>query len=259
MLRIFILFFYVTTCINLSAQKKAPVGTIWLRDNVYIDQQPVATIHYREYEYALRKLYKFQLDSLEYYVQTLPYYGKKQILDFSKSNMPANPDSAQFIISPNATVNWPNWVALRPYVYGPKYNYYPVVQVSKEIAIKFCRWRTAMVQMLYSGLENRSERTRHYRKIKYRLPTAAEWNYAIEKFSLLKELRFVKADKGDILPELKKGFNNFLLAPLSELVSDSNIVKGRNWKNPELPFTASTAYIGPTDWIGFRCVCEVED
>lgn len=245
---------YTTVC-----TKESAYGTIWLRDNIYIDQHPAANIHYREYEYALRKLYKFQLDSLEQYVQALPYYGKRQILNFSKTNVPANPDSSQFMISPNATTSWPNWVAIRPYVYGPKYNYYPVVQVSKDIAIKFCRWRTAMVQMLYSAIENRSERNRHYRKITYRLPTADEWNYAIEKFTLLKELRFVKAGKGEILPELKKGFNNFLLAPISELVSDSSIIKGRNWKQPELPITASKIYNGPTDWIGFRCVCEVEE
>lgn len=259
MFRLFILLFCCTSCLPLSAQKKAPPGTIWLHNNIYIDKKPVATVYYREYEYALGKLYRFQLDSLEKYVNELPYYGNKLFLNFAKTKMPANPDSAKFIISPTATTTWLNWVALRPYVYGPKYNHYPVVQVSKEIAAWFCRWRTAMVQMLYSNFENRSERNSHYRKIKYRLPTTDEWNYAVEKFSALRDIKFANAKKLEILPELKTGANTFLLTPLSELVGDSSIVKGRSWKYPNLSLTATTPYQGPTDWIGFRCVCEVED
>lgn len=253
------LLFTLFISLNIYAQKKAPVGTIWLRNNIYIDMLPVSNISYREYEYSLGKIYGFYMDSLERFASQLPYYGLTYRPTKWNNNIPANPDSQIYKITLPSAIGLNNWIDLKAYTYQFKYIYYPVVYVSREIAALFCLWRTYMVRINYANRETFLERNRYYRRITYRLPTSEEWNYAVEKFTSLRDLKFVTGKKQETLPKLKYYHNLFMLTPLSEIVSDSNIVKGPNWKNPTVSFTGSTQYKGPSDLIGFRCVCEVED
>ena len=64
-----------------------------------------------------------------------------------------------------------------------------------------------------------------------------------------------------LLNEQKYELKRFCLTNFSEMVAEKNVAKGKNWKeiatinNPN----ATCHYSKPTDWLTFRCVCEVED
>lgn len=262
-MRIGFLIFVVEFCslTNSSfAQKENPVGTIWLRDNLYIDATPLLNVHYREYEYYMRTFARFNLDTLQQIVAAAPYYGYSvnKLID----TLTPNADSARYKINQTAPVTWNNWVDYKTYLNNPAYNFYPLINISHDLAIEFCKWRTAMVQLSYSAVaSSREMREKHHKKIKYRLATKEEWEYALTKFKNSKELCELKPKRNETLPKVKAKKHCFTLANLSEIVAERTVVKGCNWKRTECKedLNATFESTAAADCITFRCVCEVED
>ncbi len=129
-------------------------GVLWLKDNIYIDETEVTNLHYLEYCYWTFK--------------SKPEKFKYLLLDTLKWS----------------TDNYGSFKLSNYYLRHPSYRDYPVVGISYQQAVDYCKWRTDMVNcMLYNkqiGKKKWSfDSTINYpKKVLYRLPTFNEWTYA---------------------------------------------------------------------------------
>ncbi|MCB2410273.1 formylglycine-generating enzyme family protein [Hymenobacter lucidus] len=68
---------------------------------------------------------------------------------------------------------------VRGYFTNPFYRLYPVVGISYEQVLEYCRWRSRRVTKLLNESRGiQSLRDRDYVRVTYRLPTEAEWEFA---------------------------------------------------------------------------------
>jgi len=277
---------------KIPAQKFTPPGTIWLRDNVFIDETEISNFSYMEFLYWLNRKNKSQ-----YYLM-LP-----DTQCWTRSDI----GSADKLIS--------------LYADHPAFRDRPAVGISYQQAVEFCNWRSDRVNELLYIRENKLKfhpdsnfATRAPKKVKYRLPTKEEWEYAaaagleycifpmgyesITNYNIpvnntleyhnyfLKDFRAIdkicnKAiEVGCPTVDVYSGKPNRyglyqVMGNISELTADT-LVKGFNYSLPifniersetergsytmnslTYSYTISKKYKRPEPWIGFRCVCEV--
>lgn len=142
---------------KVAKQKLVPPGTIWLRDSTFMDITEVRNLDYLEFMYWTRRL-----DSTNY----------KSIL-------------------PDTTCWWSSGMATGPYIdyylRHPAYWDYPVVGVSYDQAVSFCKWREDRInQCLYikkhplpkNAPPDSIWRINAPRYIECRLPNREEWEYS---------------------------------------------------------------------------------
>ncbi|UOQ51314.1 formylglycine-generating enzyme family protein [Hymenobacter cellulosivorans] len=68
---------------------------------------------------------------------------------------------------------------VRGYFTNPFYRLYPVVGISYEQVLEYCRWRSRTVtRLLNEGRSIRNSRDPKFVRVTYRLPTEAEWEFA---------------------------------------------------------------------------------
>jgi formylglycine-generating enzyme required for sulfatase activity len=131
-------------------------GVLWLKDNIYIDETEVTNLHYTEYFFFIQRTRPDQYASLL-------------------------PDTLTWITDEFGSPPYSVY-----YLRHPAYRDYPVVGLSYEQAVKYCDWRTDMVNcMLYNtklGIKKyRFDSTFNYpKRVKYRLPSKKEWEYAAQ-------------------------------------------------------------------------------
>jgi sulfatase modifying factor 1 len=248
---------------------KNPPGTVQVEDNLFIDEFEVSNVNWIEYMYWTKQIYG--LDSEEY---------KAVITD---------------------TLVWRRPEAYNePYVQyyhkHPAYHNYPVVGISYEQAIAFCKWRTDRVNEAIYIKENKikpeigqqfPEAPQVY---KYRLPTKAEWekvaridyskriekkmnrkkNKGKERHNLLGNDKDQGPDnalknKPDITNRVDSYWPNAIgvynmIGNVGEMVQ-GKFVKGGGWRTRPEHATVEIdfEYVKPKDWVGFRCVCEKVD
>ena len=140
----------------------APPGTIQVNDSLYADITEVANVHWREY-----LLYLSNFDTANY---------SKQL-----------PDT--LVWETDSTENDYKQYYLR----HPSFNDYPVVGISYDQALSFCRWRTFAANFYIYITENKFRNWRKHLqdsipiRFYYRLPTAAEWELIASGNLSLKE------------------------------------------------------------------------
>jgi len=138
------------TVLKKNPTKGNPPGTVQINDTLYIDQTEVTNISWREYLYYLSDSRKEESKYQSALPDTLVW----------NSDTSASPLSEY-------------------YHRHPSFNNYPVVGISYEQAIEFCKWRTyAANQGIY--LEKMKNPMTHLKdsfpiKFYYRLPTQEEW------------------------------------------------------------------------------------
>jgi formylglycine-generating enzyme required for sulfatase activity len=278
---------------KIPKQKLTPFGTIWIKDNLFMDETEITNFSYHEF------LSWLQRKGPKKYIEMLPDTNCwiRADVGFTESN-------------PLNTL----------YIHHKVYKEYPVVGVSYQQAIEFCEWRTNMVNTYYYMHErklkyNYDNAAAYFaeapKKVKYRLPTKEEWEYAAaaglpyeayplgyEKLTNKKNwpvsntleyyiyYKKIFADYKDTIftceptnPVYNGKCNKYglyhMLGNVSELTADT-LVKGLNFSsgiysidreetsNGSYTIKAQTynykidkKYIRPEPWIGFRCICEV--
>jgi len=267
-------------------QTYTPPGTIWLKDNLFIDKAEVPNVGYREFIYSINQQHRRRSYCDSMLPDTL-VWGNRRLQGV---------------------------YAAYYYLRHPYYQDYPVVGISYYQALEFCKWRTEQVNYyvaitkkqatwdpatIYMGVQY----------VKYRLPTDKEWDYAasaglnhcqypfgyeriIDKNNIevsntaeYSNLFFQKskcysdtANAGDSIyydgcvqsvffgEPNKYGIYN-MLGNVSEIIADSTI-KGLSYRDflngPnsheehfEYDYTIDFPYKGPRAWLGFRCIAEV--
>ena len=254
------------TIFKKNPTKGNPPGTVQINDTLFIDQTEVANIYWREYLYYLSDVEKEE--------------GKYQ---------DALPD----------TLVWRNQLAycepiVEYYFRHPSYNSYPVVGISYEQAVKFCKWRTFVVNFgEYVRENNIKDYQAHLKdtfpiRFYYRLPTKEEWemiaagNLAIEKFPYGykdvylnwrgKKTRLFNcifpgtiSDTGlsgklyttatkTFLPNSFQTYN--MIGNVAEMVFEKGIAKGGSFYHQldSCKILIDQNYSDPQMWLGFRCV-----
>lgn len=269
--------------------KLVPPGTVWLRDNLFIDETEVTNFSWLEYTQWVKgnDLEKHEATLLDTICWIRADIGFNQ----------ANP-------------------LIKLYFRSRAYRNYPVVGISYEQAIEYCNWRTDMVNaFIYirdNKIQHRADSMKIYirkapKKVKFRLPTKEEWEYAaaaglnynlyplgyesitdkrhypanntLECYTLFKKV-FIDRDTlvcVDPTEPVYSGKPNRyglyqILGNVSELIADS-MVKGLNYSKPiysiereentdvirtqTYNYKLTEKYKRPEPWLGFRCVCEV--
>lgn len=185
---------------------------------------------------------------------------------------------------PDTTV-WKSKPLQAYYLRHGAYNYYPVVGVSYEQVLSYCRWKTSELNTLYTkkeyekyGLKNSYYPT----KVICRLPTAEEW-YTMAR-SKKSETNSVKVEQqrkrsirdlrhyGNSLKENSDvpghvysfksnaiGVYN-IASNVSEMSQKLGLALGENWldnKTKHISTEERKEYIKPEQWLGFRVVVEL--
>lgn len=112
---------------------------------------------------------------------------------------------------------------------------YPVVGISYEQAVQYCKWRSKQVNEKYK---------KH--NTTYKLPSEQEWEKIYEHVN--------KREYHDTLYHYKniKKIRG-ICDNVSEMTDKPNIAKGGDWTNKE-QCNAIIKYNSPQNWLGFRCI-----
>lgn len=244
-------------------QKKTfrPPGTVQIVDNFFFDETEIRNIDWKEYVSYQKK--NFGIDSEQY--QT------------------ALPDTLVWTNN-DSTYNEP---FIKTYYQHPAYNDYPVVGVSYEQATTYCTWRTQAVQEMLQANDIEGPKAFHYR-----LPSKTEWELIAstgfsektkkkldskrykgrhlynfkyksreerKQFGKLGDFAHMPAPVEAYFPNKYEVHN--LFGNIAEMVAEKGIAKGGSWAHyyeDIFPTNKDISYEKPTRWLGFRCVCEVE-
>lgn len=237
----------------LKAQKnnpsKTPPGTIFINDSLYIDKTPVTNIMYLEFLNSLENFWSLEKHDL---IKKLPKYGINDTI--LQKKWPIRDVNLYINMSINEGYVLNKTLKIRNYLFHPTYTHFPVLQITKEQAEMFCKWRTDMVMLLWAAYsKTKDERSLFPKKIKYRIPTKQECQYAITFF---KQVNKFEASKKTKRPPYKFNIKNhkaddkFFIYNISEYTLNG-VPIGENWKN-------KSSKNGPNDYTGFRCICEIE-
>jgi formylglycine-generating enzyme required for sulfatase activity len=258
------LFIIVLGCASQKQFKSAilPPGTVQVNDSLFFDKTEVSNIGWREYLHYL--------------------------LDLKK-------DTAAFLKAlPDSTVLDKDDPITQYYFAHPGFNTYPVVSVSYEQAIEYCKWRTyAANQALYFKEQNIKDPALHLDetfpiRFIYRLPTKQEWeriassgidssSKVFRKFNKKSLPGYNTKERIDAINK-KQASNNLSLSfspvtagksfypgkygtynmtgNVAEMTIEKGIAKGGSFAQSldSCLYNMEQRYTKPEQWLGFRCV-----
>ncbi len=247
----------ITTAFTLSSKKQfIPPGTVQINDTLFADDFEISNFYWQEFEWW-----------------TINAYGK-----YSKEHLAVLPD----------TLVWRDSLSHNePYVqyyYRHKaYSDYPVVGISYEQALGYCKWRTERVKTFLSIKKNFK-----HPDFEYRLPTKREWELFSEgatrflynngkdqngqislNFRYMTDAMVksgVKPKYVDVTNPVKSYEKNHfglynVVGNVSEMIMEKGISKGAGWIHTveECLIGKDIPYTKPKAWLGFRCVCIIKN
>jgi len=236
-------------CLSFTKEKTfIPPGTVQINDTLFADEAEITNNAWQEYEFW-----------------TASIYGKN-----SKEHLATLPDTLVW-----REKNSYNEPYVQYYYRHPAYKEYPIVGVSYEQAIAYCKWRTERVKSVLTV-----KKIFKIQNFEYRLPSKTEWEKLAETSSLFLSNKG-KNEKGayqvncahpdtigtpypDVTAPVysywKNSFGLFnMTGNVAEMVSEKGISKGGGWRNnlEECRVGKDTEYTKPSAWLGFRCVCVI--
>lgn len=246
----------VTTGFTVRAKKQfTPPGTVQINDTLYADECEINNFSWQEYESWTKNI-----------------YGKN-----SKEHIASLPDTLVWR-EPNSY----NEPYVQYYYRHPAYKDYPVVGISYEQAVAYCKWRTERVKTFLTRKKDFANQN-----FEYRLPTKAEWEKLAESSTVflnnntknakgLYQVNCVHpydtlgiasshSNNADVTAPVYSYWKNYLglynmVGNVAEMVNEKGICKGGGWRMmPEdCRVGKDKVYAKPTSWLGFRCICVVK-
>ncbi len=239
---------------SLKELKMSPPGTVWLHDNIYIDMVLVTNADYSDFLYTVADYYSPETQKE---IQNIPLYNLKW-KKFFENLYQIGPDEKylkQIELDYFKHLSWTNDSdKMFSYFDSEEYAYHPVINVSYEQANEYCKWRTDMVKLAYSmNTKNKKQRAFFYTNFQYRLPTQKEWEEAYAVYEV-EGTAFTH-------PIFTQDVEWFMYTPgnVSEMLLEKGKAIGLSW-NDEITkddLLKIKTYKTPSDWLGFRCVCEI--
>jgi formylglycine-generating enzyme required for sulfatase activity len=204
---------FITTSLFIALCAFTPPGTIKVQTSFYIDKSEISNAGWAEYISYL-----------------------KDWRQSDKENVLA--------VLPDSTV----WCSVYHGTFTKdwsKNQNYPVVGISYEQAVNFCKWRSEAVRIKY------------HRKVKYRLPSQEEWSKFANTY-ILKEHNSIISENiqavGNTSGSKKDALH--LFDNISEMTSEKGLAIGNNFTDVQKGLNVHN-YSKPEKWLGFRCACEV--
>ncbi len=231
-----------------------PPGTVQINDSLFADECEISNFAWQEYES---------------WVSTI--YGPK-----SKQHLAVLPDTSVWTKAKSFNMPYMNH-----YYRHPAYKEYPVVGITYEQAIEFCKWRTERVKTYLTIKKDFKNQN-----LEYKLPTKEQWEKIAETSSvfltnggldLQGRYKFNFADVTDsivykpvaneladvtapVKSYLKNAFGIYnILGNVAEMLQEKGISKGGAW-NMDLEkcrIGNEVSYTQTESWLGFRCICIV--
>lgn len=236
-------------CFSFTDKKRKqniPAGTVQITETFFADKVEISNFAWQEYE-----------------KWTEIKFGKN-----SKEHLAVLPDT--LVWRDSLSYNEPY---VQYYYRHVGYRDFPVVGISYEQALAYCKWRTERVKEYYAI---------RYKKdwnIEYRLPTKEEWEF-LSNNMLPSDKKNKKGEYGmncirrddtlsyagiDVTTPVYSYYpNRFglynMFGNVAEMVSEKGIYKGGSWHHEQKYCRAGQnfEYTKPTSWLGFRCVCVVK-
>jgi len=254
----------VMTYMGRAQIKINPVGTVKIDNDLYMDETEITNFSWQEYlSWQANKYGKSSNEYKNALPDTLVWRNKESF----------NEPYAQYYFS------------------HPAYQQYPVVGVSYEQAVEYCKWRTDRVKELFIAKALTDKKYSYTINLEYRLPTKEEWEKAAKiGYSEKTQQQLDTKYKGQLLANLKRNVddnvvvagtspNNAditapvksywpnavgcynLIGNVAEMTNIKGIAKGGSWiNNPsDIYVEKEITYTKPTSWLGFRCVAEIKD
>lgn len=216
--------------LNAQRDLTLPPGTIALNDSLFIDKSPVTNRMFNEYLTVKNVLKNKGYSSFSQYVV------EDKITGF--------PDEMRefYYPSPFLIDLYSNITNLtrNGYHKDPKYKNHPVLNISTEQAMDYCRWRTEMVQHLWTYDATHAAKKNLATKINYRLITKDELIRAKQNLSNSKKINEFKANLLKI--KIQKEVTQFSIFPINEMTTTEEVV----------------FEVSDFEYSGFRCVCETK-
>jgi formylglycine-generating enzyme required for sulfatase activity len=258
MIRAIFLIAILTVLFSFAPKNKSfkPPGTVRISDTLFADETEVSNFSWLQFE----------------------HWTKVKYGTFSKEHLEVLPDTLVWQMPKSS-----NEPYVKYYYRHPAYRDYPVVGVSYEQALMFCKWRSERVKE-YCRLAGKYQ---DYEFV-YRLPSAEEW----ESLTFNGQFEFSnqgKDEKGFMKMNVKRetlkkftddkvydsggvdvtapvyaykknifGIYN-LIGNVAEMTQEKGICKGGGWINSmeECRVGKKQSYDSPLAWLGFRCLCIV--
>jgi len=229
-----------------KSKNYVPPGTVEIASNTFMDETEITNISWREYMYWTERIYG---KTSEQYIATIP-----------DSNVWNNEFKAH-------------------YLSHSAYQNYPVVGISWKQATAFCEWRSERVMEQVTIHKEMKPNKNYPTKVTYRLPSSEEWerianaSYS-EKTEKKLQTKYAGASTANFhspSPDVanttspvyqywpnKYGTYN-MLGNVAEMTNQKGIAKGGSWmqSKEDVSVNKNFTYKRPTNWVGFRCICEV--
>ena len=233
-------------------KKFIPPGTVQITETFFADEAEISNFAWQEYE-----------------KWTAIKFGK-----LSTEHISTLPDTTVWRQKNSYNVPYVEY-----YYRHPAYRDYPVVGISYEQAIAFCKWRTERVKEFYMiGFKKTLN-------VEYRLPTKEEWellccsypiymnnggrnekgfhtfNFSDPDYSWGKNGTIPKEYPDVTAPVYSYVKNSFgvynTYGNVAEMINEKGICKGGSWRHnfEECRAGKDIPYEKPNAWLGFRCVC----
>ena len=142
------LVFFVNLC---HAQKESPPGTFLLKDNLFIDREPISNINYAEF---LASAEQFWSPEISDSISQLPLFGinrKNLFADKGINWQILHADLIKSLRIPKTYYSCIDTsVTLRKYFTLEKIRHIPVIGITYFQAAIYCQWRTDMVRLSFS-------------------------------------------------------------------------------------------------------------
>jgi formylglycine-generating enzyme required for sulfatase activity len=248
--------------IGIKQHKKnleTPPGTIKVSDTLYIDQNPVTNGEILEYLYYLENdSSKWGIDARELPSEYFDkYYALKK--ERKDSLYPASVKPSWIKENSQTVMPFPDWMENKNsgysyYLLDLDYQDFPAINVSYDQAKEYCRWKTLLTEDQFKKKAKKSK------AINYRLPSEKEWKQAYAKLNkdkLKYNTNYLRTNSAFTHQVSGARKFNYVKNNISEILEDRKII-GSNWKENGINDTTIRNFVTPSDYIGFRCICEVE-